>query len=1020
MKYFGKITFAFLLFVGVMQASGSDVYALCGLETVGVCDPDESVSICSNVCGGSDNVLGCAEQFGVTNPGYSHYCVCDNGTCQIEPTLTCPVVEIGNVCYDYGSGQYIDDFVSCGGAGGADICCSLTSECGDPPPLCPINTVCIDTDTPAQCTTLQGTSRPCSSLAGLNGNCCMNTNFPTAIPTPIFTPTPTAPPVVCDSGFSCIGISRGLCFQEGGDYVYCINPQTSATGTCCYPEEAPLPSPTGPPPAGPWPNPYIPCEGDAERDPLAYPEYHSLRPFQASPCRQHGLSAGTGGQLKQYCGNDIIVTETLNVGPGDGTCTRNGNTLDCDFEIDSSVDVNIDLTDAELPIMGNTQLVPNQINGGSPQPEQFAWNRRVNEYFSWWLEGAPYKADEELIDPDEVNIEFPHRHIEAYAGPIRKLYPYPRGYRRFYWLPIPHFVFSFAPNPRSDRVGQSRVGELHDQIFECTLGSNQVPCRWNFTSERYEIIDTRGTDQPGDDIVYPTNAHWVTEPGSPESPYMLMTSTDDMLGSVFTSALQTPQVPNTDPRQQVVIQNFEFVPEIDTDLLYFAHMEENVGLAELLQRTYRSRFIGQDGGTHEPIVYYNTYRCDLDDVRWNTGDDLFGELTTRTSFGGYQDLTPVANPDNTEGVTDPVTGESIRGNINYTASFSCEFQCNGNIINNQCIDLSAVGSCVTQCDLGLNTCATEVAQGIYSDCYGCCLDHNASDLSCERDAVTAASVYTRTPKAEELWRQTVIGDASLVHRMYPKLGVNGMFDELKDFPAVTAARYWSSKTGDPNGTVSEVQVLAGDPSNERPGDEAEIFIPHIGGIYEFAMVSMQDLLRPYVMNTLYLRHGMPPGSGDPVPPTQPGNCAPVENGPCSVTNLLNYFPNQVAAENASQICAQESGGNPTRTNYGCLTGVSPDYSVGLFQINLHPLATFTPRCPGSFVIDYLPSGTHPLNWCEVANQSLLDACVENYIDPERNIREAVRLACGSYNPPSNAICNFSSNWTIAATRCGIP
>lgn len=1031
MKHLFKLVLVVIFFSAFFFQNNTPTSADCGLESPGVCVPGSaSISICASDCGGEDNVLGCAEEFGFND---ERYCACDDGTCTLNP-FTCPFVELDNTCYDYNTGQYIDPYESCGSAGGTTICCSTSLECtGQGLDECLGDEVCIDAGSPSQCTILRGTPKNCEVSSGIYGDCCIDNIVPT--PTPPL-PTPTPVPIACNAGFTCLDINEGLCLHEGGDIgIWCINPETSETGSCCFPEENPITPTPGPPPAGPWPNTYVPCGGDAEKDPLARPQFHSLRPFQASPCEFRDL--GEASELKLYCGNDIIVRETIEVGPSDAArpCTVDGNTLTCEFEIDSIVDVNIDLTDAELPIMGNTQLVPNQINGGRPAPEQFDWNRRVNEYMSWWLEGVPYKADEELIDPDEVNLEYPHRHIEAYAGPIRKLYP-------LEWVPY-GFWNTYPPHPRSDRAGQSRAGELHDQIYMCSLGNDQVPCRWNFSSERYEIIDTRGTDDPADDLSYPVDPKWVTEGGSPESPWMLMTSTDDRLGSILTSALGTPQIPEGEAGQQVSIQEFVFNPTTDTDLLYFAHMEENVGLAELVQRTYRPRSVGQPFGTHEPIVYYNTHRCELIDVRWNTGDDLFGELTSRTSgIAGAQNLTPVNNPD---GLQSPVTGESITGDISYRADFQCEFECDGTLVGDTCIDDGCVSSCMS--GASYPECQTPPYGG-YPDQTGCCRGVCEDDLSCERNALTAASVYTRTPKAEELWQQTVEGESSFMKKMFPKIGVNGMFGEWKDYPAVTAARYWSAKSSDDN--VVDVDVFAGDPSTLRPGNEAEIFIPHLGGIYEFAMIMIQDLLRPKVMNSAYLRNGLPPGSGD----ITPGTCPVAPSGSaCAPAALAAIFMEEVPGitqtealirgTNASMICWRESRANASVINNSCtysndgedndsdgcldgedysgntngsgeqceprliggrifwFDGATVDLSVGLFQHNLLAICadlqegvdwgwTDPPWCN--------ESTCQPAPWCNLPqNDPQVQDCIDNYSDADFNIREMIRRSSEGTN-----------------------
>lgn len=134
-------------------------------------------------------------------------------------------------------------------------------------------------------------------------------------------------------------------------------------------------------------------------------------------------------------------------------------------------------------------------------------------------------------------------------------------------------------------------------------------------------------------------------------------------------------------------------------------------------------------------------------------------------------------------------------------------------------------------------------------------------------------------------------------------------------------------------------------------------------------------------------------------PSSPGIC-PLGTGYCSVENLSRFFNNSDAVGKASQICAVESGGNPSALNDGCLIHRSADYSVGLFQINLLP----SNRCPGAF-----SSYTLAPPSCTISSQTVLDECVARLRNPDENIRQAVIISGGGRN---------WSPWG-AAKYCGI-
>lgn len=150
----------------------------------------------------------------------------------------------------------------------------------------------------------------------------------------------------------------------------------------------------------------------------------------------------------------------------------------------------------------------------------------------------------------------------------------------------------------------------------------------------------------------------------------------------------------------------------------------------------------------------------------------------------------------------------VQGSLNYTYSTSCEF-------GTPTLDTTCYAECI---DEGTNP----------TECNSRCLKTN----SCTRTANVALGVFTKTPKVDELWYRTVFGDQSIFKRIFPK----ALSDEthVLDIPGVTNASYESTGT----------RTLAGNPANQRPGTSAQIFIPHLGGIYEYFLKGIQTALRP--------------------------------------------------------------------------------------------------------------------------------------------------------------------------------
>jgi len=125
----------FLVFVFLL--SPEQIYADCGwIENNPTCltnDGGHNYEICSDECGGIDNVLGCASLYGVGSP---NECVCDDLEC--TGPENCPTVSLNPACYNAQSGGNIlgdiPPYVKCGGVGGGEYeCCSVESECSVPP-----------------------------------------------------------------------------------------------------------------------------------------------------------------------------------------------------------------------------------------------------------------------------------------------------------------------------------------------------------------------------------------------------------------------------------------------------------------------------------------------------------------------------------------------------------------------------------------------------------------------------------------------------------------------------------------------------------------------------------------------------------------------------------------------------------------------------------------------------------------------------------------------------------------------
>ena len=262
-----------------------------------------------------------------------------------------------------------------------------------------------------------------------------------------------------------------------------------ATPTC------PRINPAAPAPSlvtsqNPIPKPYVACADTSD------PEFHSLRPYQASPCKQEVEQAVI------FCGNDFWAKETYkheHPDPYSGPVSiklPNGESISCTAwsddvstctynKINSAIDVDITLDKAKLTILGNTELVPNSIN----QANLLDPATRMNEYVSWFLNGAIYQYEDTL--PSQI------RDILNFAGPIRKL--------------LPQIAQLELHDDQKNEAGATRHNQFVDEglrLSSANSKSEKVP--FSSTEDRTGLIrgerKDESTDFPDNDDVIPVNS----------------------------------------------------------------------------------------------------------------------------------------------------------------------------------------------------------------------------------------------------------------------------------------------------------------------------------------------------------------------------------------------------------------------------------------------------------------------------------------------------------------------------------
>ena len=471
-------------------------------------------------------------------------------------------------------------------------------------------------------------------------------------------------------------------------------------------------------------------------------EFHSLRPYPAKSC-----IAATENYAK-FCGNTLTLQSSIEVPytPGVDKCIPiAGGKVRCSYVKQGGGNIIIDLSNANLPIMGNTEdVTPN----ASPDMTDA---QKVNEYVSWYLNGVINKKE---YPPSQDN-----KQIVNYTGPINKLLP-----------------AEIQETSRATTVKNAKITR-HDQIVGCVdllgLGkintcdpnnilqkkarlsdweNNLPPERSEFDNAHdYQVEYSRWRGNSCIEIfglAFCFDSPWkVNWPGKLFSNIPL-SSTEDLEGNIKVSSVSVGGEG---------VSNVSFNNQTPATL-FFPHIQESDELGSILQDTYLAK---NEAKTGADTAVEPPSSCKTVDVRSNKGDSLHA-------------------------------GE-ISGKLSYTASFTCDFNppsctgsgkhsmmsvCENSLLRGSCVPSTSGWSCSTP--LGRQDCPSGYVCGRTCSC-------NEPTQTCTKTFPVSLSTLSNTPKIDDVWSRLVAGPTAVVKRMFPKLGTQ--IGTLKDLPGSTGITY---------------------------------------------------------------------------------------------------------------------------------------------------------------------------------------------------------------------------------------
>lgn len=560
-------------------------------------------------------------------------------------------------------------------------------------------------------------------------------------------------------------------------------------------------------------------------------EFHSLRPYQANTQCVSNVS-----EYATYCGTDLTLTNTINVYyPGTpGNCTTKNGKIYCTYNIDVKKDITINLSGAELPIMGNTEDVINSQNSD----ESLDNAQKMNEYVSWYLNGATNRAEYGNVNDTDQNFV-------NYSGPLKKLMPQVIQQAKQIEMiesakETQHDKIVVCTSPDGDPVGcydkntivsnkyrltdwengglgiartisnalkqailslfPGVVSETIDQYVGVAWNKRTPPLPWDSQFENEKEYLKAYNEWRGDTCaLIPIFNHLICIKNplikskyADLFPYVSLSSTEDVEGNIKIDNISSSTNLNT---TGVVVKNIVFSNQ-SPSTIFLSHMEETDELGSFLQDTYVPQGAEKAGS---PTDISDT-SCSTVEVRSNAGDDLFAN--------------------------------QITGDLSYTANFTCVFnQPSEEPTDCLCINGHYVGQrCGSLID---KVCFTEPEDCIcYNGHYvgkrcGSLIDKDCTEQAvrqtCSKKVYINLSTQSNIPLVDDIWSRLVAGSMSVFKRIFPKTNTEGSVGKIIDIAGSSNITYSGTDISESN---------------------TDLKIPHVGGVSEYFLKGIQTALRP--------------------------------------------------------------------------------------------------------------------------------------------------------------------------------
>lgn len=576
----------------------------------------------------------------------------------------------------------------------------------------------------------------------------------------------------------------------------------------------------------PFPELRYPCGGTSKEA-----DYHSLRPFQASPCGETNKAEYCSNELKFIESFDLTSYCTPQYQTGDFTCYPK-------FKV-AEHDLYVSLDQSELPILGNTEDVTNSRT----HDDIFDDARKVNEYVSWYLSGVNVRAEYGEVSSDKV---------VNYSGPLQKLLP-----------------GAIADAQRTKVI--DTYGAHHNQIAVCATGGIHPLGKW---LSDILGLPTFGVEKPiecytSDESKAQDHAYRLSEWKGSSALQDIISKGSHLLPTIFPGniladvmgsmgdrwTLRTPPLPWSDKNGVpfATSQDYQkaynewrgqlcaFLPNPFSGDKYlvclgawpiisnpYADLFQYIPLAETVDKEGAERIdgvtIAGDGGTVVeakpetwPKITPPLYFAHTEEVK------QLSEILNKTYIP--KDLVSVPLPETTEKNECSVVNIRANPGDNLFPGDNDELQ------------VQRVNYTITEV-----TCHEVYEVRYVEDENGRMRREIIHEFECPADVTIRIKTSTLTPNADEIFASTVADSTSTFRRIYPKVEAGAPVSCIADIPTVTNVTYDATKSEWPNGGTQTFGVdnYPEDGGNTTP----QLTFPHIGSVYEYFLKGIQTALRP--------------------------------------------------------------------------------------------------------------------------------------------------------------------------------